>query len=128
SKTSNSSKAAKKSVAERNLHMRAAQHEENYHNMNNNIETLGKEVLALNKTFEQSLGGQALKEIADTNQMPLPQLIDDIEAGKTTSIQAKLAYENALANPEYKAQWETVEAARTNVKESVEKTGASFSK
>lgn len=128
SKTGNSGKVAKEGLSERVLNYRASQLNSNFHRMSDSIKALDKEVGILNETFGKSLGGEALAEMATAQNISVSQLVSDIQEGKNTSVQAKLALDNAMSNPEFNAQWENVTDARLRMTEAVEKTGASFAK
>lgn len=128
SKTGNSGKVAKEGLSERVLNYRASQLNTNFHKMSDSIKDLDKEVGVLNETFGKSLGGEALAEMATAQNIPVSQLVSDIQEGKNTSVQAKLALDNAMSNPEFNSQWENVTNARLRMAEAVEKTGASFAK
>lgn len=128
SKTTNTGKVTKDAVSERILKHRVEKLNQNYHDMSESMKTLDKEVVTLNKVFEKSLGGQALKEIAKERGLSIPQLVADVENGKIDSVQAKLALENAMENPEFKESWSKVEQAQVELGSAIERTGASFSK
>lgn len=128
SKSGNSGKLAKAGLSERILNHRAHQLNTNFHTMSENIKELDREVSVLNETFAKSLGGGALAEIATANNKSVPDLISDIESGKNTSVQARLALENAMSNPDFNAQWEKVTETRLKLSEAVDKTSSSFAK
>lgn len=128
SKSGNSGKLAKEGLAERVLKHRANQLNTNFHGMSESIKNLDREVGVLNETFGKSLGGGALTEIAKESNISVQELISNIESGENKSVQARLALDNAMSNPEYNAQWEKVTEARQRMTDAVERTSASFEK
>jgi hypothetical protein len=128
SKSGNSGKLAKEGLAERVLKHRANQLNTNFHNMSESIKDLDREVGVLNETFGKSLGGGALAEIAKENNISVSELISNIESGENKSVQARLALDNAMSNPEYNAQWKKVTETRQKMTDAVEATSASFEK